>query len=133
MQKKIKILKVDDEPDLLDVLNIYLKGAGYKTCEALNGREAIAKARAESPDLIILDILMPEVDGFTVMRELKRDEVTARIPVMVLTAKTAEGDREKARKLGAVRYVCKPFTEEKLLREVKRALAEANSCDNCAA
>lgn len=130
MRKKVKILQVDDESDVLDILSIFLGRAGYETCEALGGEEAIAKAKAERPDMIILDILMPEMDGFEVMRELKKDEATARIPIMVLTAKTGEEDRRKGRELGATRYVSKPFTEESLLSEVKRTLGEQRYADN---
>ncbi len=122
MDRRAKILKVDDEPDVLQVLNIYLEGAGYQTCEASGGREAIAVAREEMPDLIILDILMPELDGYGVMRELKKDPRMAGIPIMVLSAKTGERDRAMALELGATRYVSKPFTEEKLLKEVERSL-----------
>ncbi len=122
MARRAKILKVDDEPDVLQVLNIYLEGAGYETCEASGGRDALAVAREEMPDLIILDILMPELDGYWVLRELKKDPRTAGIPVMVLTAKMGEGDRAMALELGATRYVSKPFTEEKLLKEVERTL-----------
>ena len=131
MARKAKILKVDDDLDVLQVLDIYLEAAGYEVIEADNGTDAVTMATRERPDLIILDVKMPGKDGYEVMKQLKGNRVTSGIPVIVLTALTAEADRRKALELGAVRCIGKPFTEEKLLLELERVLSVAGSRGSC--
>jgi len=116
---KAKILVVDDEPDALDLIEFNLKSAGYDVVTAKDGAEALNKARAAAPDLIILDLMLPEMDGLEVCKTLRREEKTARIPIIMLTAKTAEIDRVLGLELGADDYVTKPFSPRELVLRVK--------------
>ena len=120
---KSKILVVEDEPDAIDLLTFNLKNAGYEISTALDGAEALKKARLTAPDLILLDIMLPEVDGLEVCKILRRDPVTAGIPIIMLTAKAAEIDRIVGLELGADDYVTKPFSPRELLLRIKKLLA----------
>ncbi len=86
---KPKILVVDDEPDALDLIEFNLKGAGFDVLKAKDGAEALKKARQSPPDLIILDLMLPEVDGLEVCKTLRKEDRTATTPIIMLTAKTA--------------------------------------------
>ncbi|HZZ18153.1 MAG TPA: response regulator, partial [Opitutaceae bacterium] len=107
---KTKILVVDDEPDALEVLGFKLREAGYTPIFAKDGARAIAITRDERPDLIVLDLMLPEVDGLEVCKILRRDAATASIPIIMLTARAAEMDRVLGLELGADDYVTKPFS-----------------------
>src|SRR5437667_9880661 len=117
-----KILVVDDEPDAVELVEFNLKSAGYEVITAADGSEALKKARSHSPDLIVLDLMLPEVDGLEVCKILRRDPATAGIPILMLTAKAAEIDRVLGLELGADDYVTKPFSPRELVLRIKGLL-----------
>jgi len=119
---KQTILVVDDEPDAVDLVAFNLKSAGYEVVTAADGQEALDKARAVLPSLIVLDLMLPEVDGLEVCKILRREPNTAAIPVLMLTAKAGEVDRILGLELGADDYVTKPFSPRELVLRVKRLL-----------
>ena len=122
MTTKPKILVVDDEPDAVELIEFNLKANGYEVATAADGEEALQKARAILPSLIILDLMLPEVDGMEVCKILRRDQRTQNIPIIMLTAKAAEIDRVLGLELGADDYVTKPFSPRELVLRVKRLL-----------
>jgi len=117
------VLVADDDNNLRKILCIFLKNARYDTVEAANGREALNMAKSQSPDLILMDIMMPLLDGFTVCKLLKDDPETRRIPVLICTAKNRKEDLVAAIKAGAEDYIIKPFTRETVLGKIEKALA----------
>jgi two-component system phosphate regulon response regulator PhoB len=117
-----RILVVEDEPDLRSLLDRSLEGAGYKVLLAEDGIEALEKAMTEPLDLILLDLMIPHVDGIEVTRRLKRDERTARLPVIMLTAKQETVDRIVGLELGADDYITKPFNLRELVLRVGAVL-----------
>jgi two-component system phosphate regulon response regulator PhoB len=117
-----KILVVDDEPDALELIKFNLKAAGYDVVTAADGDEALKKARALLPALIVLDVMLPEVDGLEVCKILRRDPRVSATPIIMLTAKAAEIDRVLGLELGADDYVTKPFSPRELVLRVKRLL-----------
>ncbi len=117
-----KILVVDDEPDALELIRFNLKNAGFEVLLADDGAEALKRARELAPDLILLDVMLPEMDGLEVCRMLRRDPATRQIPIMMLTAKAAEIDRIVGLELGADDYVTKPFSPRELVLRVKNLL-----------
>ena len=119
---KPKILLVDDEPDALEVLGFRLREAGFAPILAKDGARAITAARDERPALIVLDLMLPEVDGLEVCKILRRDPATAGIPILMLTARAAEMDRVLGLELGADDYVTKPFSPRELMLRVKGLL-----------
>jgi len=125
MQVKPKIMVVDDEPDALELIEFNLKQAGYDVVTAGDGAAALKKARSASPDLVILDIMLPEIDGFEVCKLLRRDPATAAIPILMLTARAAEIDRVLGLELGGDDYVTKPFSPRELVLRVKKILERA--------
>jgi len=128
---KPKILIVDDEPDVVQLIEYNLKSAGYDVMTAIDGQDALQQARGSSPDLIILDLMLPEVDGLDVCKILRRDAGTAGIPIVMLTAKASETDRVLGLELGADDYVTKPFSPRELVLRVKRLLrSESGKQDN---
>ncbi len=114
-----RILVVDDEPAVTDLLAYNLRKAHYDVSIAADGREALRLAREEAPDLIVLDLMLPEVDGLDVCRELRR---TSRVPIIMLTARGEEVDRVVGLELGADDYVVKPFSVRELLARIKAVL-----------
>jgi signal transduction histidine kinase/DNA-binding response OmpR family regulator len=121
------ILIVDDEEDTLHLLRDRLTEEGFQTIEANNGREAIEKAIKGNPDLILLDIMMPEITGWDVMRQLKQKEGTASIPVVVLSAASSDADRERGYGMGIKNYLTKPFEIKDLIAEIKKVILHAKS------
>ncbi len=117
-----RILIVDDEVDLLKMVDFNLKGAGFSTLRAQTGRDALKLARTERPDLILLDLMLPDVLGTDVCRELKSDADTREIPVIMVTAKGEEIDRVVGFELGAEDYVTKPFSPRELVLRVRALL-----------
>jgi DNA-binding response OmpR family regulator len=117
-----KILVVDDEPDAVELIKFNLKAAGYEVTTAADGDEALKKARALLPDLIVLDLMLPEVDGLEVCKILRRDPKVSAVPIIMLTAKAAEIDRVLGLELGADDYVTKPFSPRELVLRIKRLL-----------
>lgn len=121
---KPKILIVDDEPDTVELIEFNLKAAGYECASAGDGNEALKKARSFCPDLIVLDLMLPEVDGLEVCKILKRDSAASGIPILMLTAKAAEIDRVLGLELGANDYVTKPFSPRELVLRIKNLLQQ---------
>ena len=117
-----KILVVDDEPDAVELIEFNLRNAGFEVVTAADGAEALRKARATLPDLILLDVMLPEVDGLAVCKLLRHDPNTTSIPIIMLTAKAAEIDRVVGLELGADDYVTKPFSPRELVLRVKGLL-----------
>ena len=113
-----KILLVDDDADILELLSFNLKKAGFAIGTAADGIEALKKARSIAPDLILLDLLMPELDGFAVCEILRRDKTTASIPIIMLTALTSELSRLTGMDCGANAYLTKPFSVRQLVSKV---------------
>ena len=114
-----KILVVDDEPDIVEIVQTNLEGSGFQVVSARNGAEALQKLKAENPDLMILDVLMPELDGWDVLRSIESDSQTAGLPVIMLTSKTEDADILRGLVEGAVEYFTKPFYPENLVASAK--------------
>lgn len=119
---KPKILVVDDEPDALELIEFNLKGAGFEVVTAADGEEALRLARSHVPDLVLLDLMLPEVDGLEVCKILRRDSSTSSLPIIMVTAKAGEVDRVLGLELGADDYVSKPFSPRELVLRVKNLL-----------
>lgn len=109
-----KILLADDEEDIKIVLRMFLESRGYEVCTAYDGLDAIDQARNEKPDVILLDIMMPLLDGFEVCRQLKADPETKDTPIIMLSAASHAESVQKGLNAGAVDYLIKPFEPEKL-------------------
>ncbi len=118
------VLVVDDEPDSLEVATLLLKHYGANVIQACNGQEALAAVRANHPKLVISDISMPVMDGWSLIRELKRDRSTLDIPVIALTAHAMVGDREKAITAGFHNYLSKPLTPSTFMRDLLHLLVD---------
>jgi len=123
MSDKKKILVVDDEADFRMMLRARLEANGYEVSEAEDGAIGLEKARNTSPDLIILDVMMPKMDGYKVARLLKFDEKHRNIPVVLLTARSQQSDRETGTAVGGDAYLTKPYKPEEMLETVARLLA----------
>src|SRR5271169_5035800 len=125
MQRNVKqrILVVDDEPEAVELIEFNLKQTGYTVSTAGDGAEALKKARSQTPDLIVLDVMLPEMDGFEICKSLRLDTATAKIPIIMLTAKAAEIDRVLGLELGADDYLTKPFSPRELLLRIKKILS----------
>ena len=117
-----KILVVDDEPDATELVEFNLTAAGFSVILAADGAEAVRRAREDEPDLIVLDVMLPELDGLEVCKMLRRDPATARVPILLLTARAAEIDRVLGLELGADDYVTKPFSPRELVLRIKGLL-----------
>lgn len=117
-----KILVVDDEKNILELVRFNLAREGHQVFISLDGASALEQARSEIPDLIVLDIMLPEMDGLEVCRELRRDPVTKDIPILMLSAKADELDRVLGLEMGADDYVTKPFSPRELVARVKAQL-----------
>lgn len=126
---KTRILVVDDEPDAVELIEFNLRSAGFEVVTAADGAEALRKARVLIPNLILLDLMLPEVDGMEVCKTLRRDPLTARIPIIMLTAKAAEIDRVLGLELGADDYITKPFSPRELVLRVKKLLRWTETAD----
>ncbi|MSR42812.1 MAG: response regulator transcription factor [Pedosphaera sp.] len=122
LQVKQKILVVDDEPDALELIEFNLRAAGFDVLTAADGAEALKKVKQNPPALVLLDLMLPEVDGLEVCKILRRDPATAGVPVIMVTAKAAEIDRVLGLELGADDYVTKPFSPRELVLRVKSVL-----------
>jgi two-component system alkaline phosphatase synthesis response regulator PhoP len=117
-----RILVVDDEEDLLELVNYNLTKEGYRVTCVASGEQALAEARRALPDLVVLDLLLPSVDGLEVCRLLKADHRTRHIPILMLTAKSEEADVVSGLELGADDYITKPFSPRVLLARIKAIL-----------
>jgi len=123
VQKKSKILIVDDEPDTVELLKKRLRFEGYDTLEAYDGAECLKQTAAGNPDLVILDVMMPDMDGYEVCRRLKSNRSTAHIPVLMLTAKRELESKIKGLDVGAHDYLAKPFDYKELSARIKSLLS----------
>ncbi len=119
------ILVVEDDPKDLKLIRDLLQVSGYKTIEAAGGEQGIELAKAKKPDLILMDIMMPKVDGYTACREIKMDKATKAIPVVMLTSLGYELNKELGRDMGADGYMTKPVDRQKLLDVISRFLPTA--------
>ncbi|PKK91322.1 MAG: two-component system response regulator [Candidatus Wallbacteria bacterium HGW-Wallbacteria-1] len=118
-----KILVVDDERHLVRIIIFNLKKSGYITDFAHDGEEALAKVAEFKPDLVILDVMMPKLTGYQVCEKMKADESMSSIPIILLTAKGQDPDRDMAHKFGADEYMTKPFSPRLLMDTVARLLS----------
>ncbi len=125
MPPKKKILLIDDEPEVQDLLTLFLKIRGYDGYLAKNGAEGIEMAPKILPDLILLDIMMPKVDGFRVQQALKENPSTQKIPIIFITAKAEPENAEKAIMAGARAYIEKPFDLEQLTQTIQSVLGHS--------
>jgi DNA-binding response OmpR family regulator len=119
---KGRILVIEDDADIVEMVEYHLSQAGYETIAASNGADGISRARTQRPDLVILDLMLPAVDGFDVCRTLKSDNNTACIPVIILSAKSQEADKIVGLELGADDYMTKPFSPRELIARIKAVL-----------
>lgn len=115
---RARVLVVDDEPDLVRILEFGLKAAGYQVEVASDGQEGLKKARELKPDIILLDLMLPKLDGYKVCRLLKFDERYKHIPIMILSARTQEGDQALAHEMGANQFITKPYDFQEILEQV---------------
>jgi DNA-binding response OmpR family regulator len=123
--RKGKVLVVDDEVNITQILEFSIGSEGYEVLSASNGEEAVEKARREQPDLIILDIMMPRIDGYETCRILKANPLTKNIPVVLLTAKGRDIDKRLGYEVGATDYIIKPFSPSKLIERIHELLVNA--------
>ncbi len=119
-----KILIAEDSPTILAIVKNILEQEGYSVITATDGQEALTKAKKESPDLIILDLMLPKIDGYKVCGMLKFDKNFSKIPIIILTARAGEEDKKMAADVKADEYIVKPFEPEVFLPKVKKLLKE---------
>lgn len=117
-----RILVVDDEPDILKTIKMSLQMEGFKVLEATNGMTALKKTKKERPALIVLDIMLPKMNGFKLCKMIKFDEKYKDIPIIILTAKAQEKDKKLAKKSGAEVFLTKPFESEELIKNINDLL-----------
>jgi CheY-like chemotaxis protein len=121
--KRNRILVVEDEESLLKLESILLSSKGYSVTGVMDGRSALEEVKANQPDLVILDIMLPELDGFEVCRQIKEDPETRHIPVLILTAKKNSQDLARGQQVGCDAYITKPFKSAKVLDMVQELLS----------
>ena len=120
-----RILIVEDDPDIAELVAHYLDKAGFTTERIVSGRDALAAIAAKLPDLVVLDLMLPQVDGLEICRTVRSDEKTAAIPIIMLTARADESDRIVGLELGADDYLAKPFSPNELVARVRALLRRA--------
>ena len=126
---KEKILIIEDEKDIVKMLDYNLKKEGFKTLSAHNGEDGLDMARKENPDLILLDLMLPEMDGLDVWKAIKNEAKTSHIPIIILTAKAQEADKIVGLELGADDYMTKPFSPRELIARIKAVLRRMKEKD----
>jgi DNA-binding response OmpR family regulator len=119
-----KILVVEDDPDLVELLSFNLRGCGFVVSSASDGLDALKKARSVIPDLILLDLMLPELDGFGVCEILRREPETAKIPIIMVTAMSSQFARLAGLEAGANDYITKPFSPKQLIARVQALLGQ---------
>jgi CheY-like chemotaxis protein len=124
---KHKVLVVDDNPDSVVIMRGMLEGRGYDVAAAHSGTEALQFLKKETVDLVLLDIMMPEMSGMEVLQRIKEDAATGRLPVILVTAKTQDEDVISGYQYGADYYITKPFTAKQLLYGIELILGEGES------
>ena len=125
MAAKKKILIVDDEKQLVSLVRLHMEMSGYEVLSASDGEEALAVAKRDKPDLMILDLMLPKIDGWEVCKRLRTESKAGNIPVIMLTARSETEDKLKGFECGADDYITKPFSPRELVARVKRVLARA--------
>lgn len=123
----ISVLIADDDTDIRDLVQFKLEQAGFEVTAVDNGLAALSAARRDPPDLVVLDVMMPGMSGIDVCQELRRDQHTAGLPIILLTARAQEGDVEIGFGVGADDYIVKPFSPRELLNRVEAVLARTRS------
>ncbi len=121
---KARILLVDDEPDVLTILSKRLEDAGFLTMRASDGNEGLRITQEEKPDLVLLDIMMPKKDGFSMLRDLQSQEELRGIPVIMLSAKSETGSLLESQQMGAMDYMVKPVDFDELLKYIRKYTPE---------
>ena len=116
----MRVLVIEDDPEINQLLCAYAQIAGFDADGAISGLDALAVAAAHVPDLVLLDLMLPDVDGLEVYRRLRAVPATAGVPVIVLTARTAESTRDEAKRLGVADYLNKPFDPDRLMDVMRR-------------
>ena len=116
------ILIVDDEPYMIRLLQHHIERAGFRMVKATNGREALERIREDRPALVIMDVMMPEINGLEVLAELRQREETRGLPVIIMTANAQRFTREQAEAAGVSAFLTKPFSPTQLMNEVRRQL-----------
>jgi len=124
-----KILAVDDERHIVRLVQVNLERAGYTVVTAFDGREALEKVESEQPDLVVLDVMMPYMDGFEVLQTLRKNQSTRDLPVIMLTAKAQDADVFRGWQSGVDCYLTKPFNPMELISFVKRIFTSMNEND----
>ena len=124
-----KILAVDDEKHIVRLVQVNLEKEGFEVTTASNGREALEKVAADKPDLVVLDVMMPEMDGFELLANVRRDPALMDLPVIMLTAKAQDRDVMEGYKTGADMYLTKPFNPAELITFAKRILSSHRDGD----
>jgi DNA-binding response OmpR family regulator len=124
MSDRKRILIVEDETELVKAIEIRIKHAGYEVLTAYDGQEGLEKAKKEKPDLIILDLMLPKMDGYKVCALLKKDARFSRIPIIMLTARAQESDKKLGFEVAVDAYITKPFQHEVVLAKVRDLLGE---------
>ena len=121
-----KILVIEDDPIALRLVQYTLQHEGYQVLTAPTGLEGLKKAREENPDLIVMDVMLPGIDGFEICHRLRADPQTAQLPILMLSAKAQEIDRAMGLKVGANDYLSKPASPSEIIRKIKRMLAQTS-------
>ena len=127
-----RVLIVEDEPDIRELVVHHLKREGYQVSAASSGEEALRQVQAAPPDLVLLDLMMPAMDGLEVCRRLRQDPATAMLPIVMLTAKGDEVDRVLGLEIGADDYIVKPFSPKELLARVRAVLRRSRPAPGAA-
>ena len=122
IEKKTKVLVADDDKNVITIIRDFLPSDSYEILEASNGKEALGVIFSNSPDILILDIMMPDMDGYRVCEELKEHDSTKNLPIIILSAKTSVDDKLKAMDLGIDDYIIKPFDPRELKARIKMRL-----------
>jgi DNA-binding response OmpR family regulator len=126
MAEKHRVLLVDDEPSIVKMVGKRLEVEGFDVLIAMDGQDALAKARAEHPDLIVLDLMLPKLNGYEVCTMLKQDTRYQKIPIVLFTAKAQEKDEKLGMECGANAYVRKPFRAQELLEKIRTLIAASH-------
>lgn len=124
IEKKIKVLVADDDKNVINIIRDSVEPDLFEIFEAANGKEALGMVFAESPDILVLDIMMPDMDGYSVCEKLKEQDSTKKIPIIILSAKTGVEDKLKAIDLGIDDYIVKPFDPRELKARIKMRLRQ---------
>ena len=124
------VLVVEDDREINELVGAYVQIAGYDYAQALTGSQAVSMAISTHPALIVLDVMLPDFDGYEVARRLKADHETRRIPIVMLTALDRDEYRQRGKSAGAVGYLTKPFDPDQLLAEIKRNVGNGTNGEN---